>query len=66
MPQTNKKITALYCRLSKEDLRLGESESIQNQKMILERYAKENHLSNIRFFVDDGISGVEFKRREGL
>lgn len=66
MPQTNKKITALYCRLSKEDLRLGESESIQNQKQILERYAKENHFPNIRFFVDDGVSGVEFKRREGL
>lgn len=66
MPQTNKKITALYCRLSKEDLRLGESESIQNQKLILERYAKENHFPNIRFFVDDGITGVEFKKREGL
>lgn len=66
MPQTNKKITALYCRLSKEDLRLGESESIQNQRMILERYAKDNHFPNIRFFVDDGVSGVEFKRREGL
>ncbi|MCM1166916.1 MAG: recombinase family protein [Lachnospiraceae bacterium] len=66
MPQTNKKITALYCRLSKEDLRLGESESIQNQKLILERFAKENHLPNIRFFVDDGISGVKFKQRDGL
>ncbi len=66
MPQTNKKITALYCRLYKEDLRLGESESIQNQKLILEHYAKESHLPNIRFFIYDGISGVEFKRREGL
>lgn len=64
MPQTNK-ITALYCRLSQEDLRLGESESIQNQKMILERYAKEHHFANIRFFVDDGISGVSFER-DGL
>lgn len=64
MPQTNK-ITALYCRLSQEDMRLGESESIQNQKKILERYAKENLLPNIRFFIDDGISGVRFER-EGL
>lgn len=65
MPQTNKKITALYCRLSQEDARLGESESIQNQKIILERYAKEHHFPNIRFFVDDGFSGVSFER-EGL
>lgn len=66
MPQTNnKKITALYCRLSQEDARLGESESIQNQKIILERYAKEHHFPNIRFYVDDGISGVSFER-EGL
>lgn len=66
MPQTNRKITALYCRLSQEDMRLGESESIQNQKVILERYAKENHFPNIRFYVDDGVSGVEFDKREGL
>lgn len=65
MPQTNKKITALYCRLSQEDARLGESESIQNQKIILERYAKEHCFPNIRFFVDDGISGVSFER-DGL
>lgn len=65
MPQTNKKITALYCRLSQEDMRLGESESIQNQKKILEHYAKEHHFPNIRFFVDDGVSGVDFER-EGL
>lgn len=65
MPQTSNKITALYCRLSQEDMRLGESESIQNQKMILERYAKENQFANIRFFIDDGISGVSFER-EGL
>lgn len=65
MPQTNKKITALYCRLSQEDASLGESESIQNQKIILERYAKEHHFPNIRFYVDDGVSGVKFER-EGL
>lgn len=57
------KITALYCRLSQEDMRIGESESIQNQKIILERYAKEHMFPNIRFFVDDGITGVSFERK---
>ena len=37
------KITALYCRLSQEDLQAGESGSIQNQKVILQRYADEHH-----------------------
>jgi len=60
------KITALYCRLSQEDLQAGESMSIQNQKMILQRYADEHHFCNTRFFVDDGFSGVDFERREGL
>ena len=53
----------LYCRLSQEDMQIGESESIQNQKIILERYAKEHLFTNIRFFVDDGISGVSFERK---
>lgn len=64
MPQTNK-ITALYCRLSQEDARFGESESIQNQKMILEHYAREHLFTNIRFYIDDGVSGVKFER-DGL
>ena len=64
MIQTDK-ITALYCRLSQEDMQAGESESIQNQKIILQRYADEHHLFNTRFFVDDGFSGVSFER-EGL
>ena len=59
------KITALYCRLSQEDLQAGESGSIQNQKVILQRYADEHHFLNMRFFVDDGFSGVSFDR-EGL
>lgn len=37
------KITALYCRLSQEDLQAGESGSIQNQKVILQRYTDEHH-----------------------
>ena len=59
------KITALYCRLSQEDMQAGESESIQNQKLILQRYADEHSFLNTRFFVDDGFSGVSFER-EGL
>ena len=59
------KITALYCRLSQEDMQAGESESIQNQKIILQRYADDHHFFNTRFFVDDGFSGVSFER-EGL
>ena len=59
------KITALYCRLSQEDMQAGESESIQNQKLILQRYADKHHFFNTRFFVDDGFSGVSFER-EGL
>lgn len=59
------KITALYCRLSQEDLQVGESGSIQNQKMILQKYAEEHHFLNTQFFIDDGVSGVSFER-EGL
>jgi len=64
MIQTDK-ITALYCRLSQEDMQAGESESIQNQKIILQKYADEHHFFNTRFFVDDGFSGVSFER-DGL
>lgn len=55
-------ITALYCRLSQEDTREGESNSIANQKAILAKYAKENGFRNTEFFVDDGFSGVVFDR----
>ena len=56
------KITALYCRLSQDDERQGESNSITNQKDMLLDYAKKNGFRNIQFFVDDGISGTTFKR----
>jgi DNA invertase Pin-like site-specific DNA recombinase len=46
-------------------MQAGESESIQNQKIILQRYADDHHFFNTRFFVDDGFSGVSFER-EGL
>lgn len=54
------KITALYCRLSQEDLQAGESGSIQNQKKILQRYALDHGYKNYRFYIDDGISGTTF------
>lgn len=56
------KITALYCRLSKEDERLGESLSIEHQKEMLLQYAKEHRFPNPTFFVDDGYSGTDFDR----
>ena len=56
------KITALYCRLSKDDLNAGESDSIVHQRAILEKYAEDNCFPNIRVFVDDGYSGVSFDR----
>lgn len=56
------KITALYCRLSRDDELLGESNSIKNQKSILSKYAEDNNFQNIRFFVDDGYSGTTFTR----
>lgn len=46
------KITALYCRLSRDDELTGDSNSIVNQKAILSKYAKENHFSNPLFFVE--------------
>lgn len=62
MLRATEKITALYCRLSQEDERLGESLSIENQKRILEAYAKEHRFPNPVFFVDDGYSGTDFNR----
>ena len=56
------KITALYERLSRDDELQGESNSIINQKKILEEYAKKNHLENIIHFTDDGISETQFDR----
>ena len=59
-------LTALYCRLSvddiKEDAEENESNSIKNQKTILEDYCKKNGITNYQFFVDDGISGTTFNR----
>ena len=60
--QAENKITALYCRLSQDDGREGESNSISNQKEILSQYARANGFHNTMFFVDDGISGTTFDR----
>lgn len=62
MKNSQKKLTALYCRLSRDDELEGDSNSIVNQKAILEKYAKENRFSNPHFFVDDGYSGTTFDR----
>ena len=56
------KITALYCRLSRDDELQGDSNSIVNQKNILSKYAKENGFKNLQYFVDDGFSGTNFNR----
>ena len=56
------KITALYCRLSQDDGREGESNSISNQKDILLSYAKLHGFHRTVFFVDDGYSGTTFNR----
>lgn len=56
------KITALYCRLSQDDMVDGESNSITNQKLILKKYADDNGFRNTVFYVDDGISGTTFER----
>ena len=56
------KITALYCRLSQEDMLNGESNSITNQKAILSKFAADNGFRNTKFYVDDGISGTTLER----
>ncbi|MFI3325140.1 MAG: recombinase family protein [Clostridia bacterium] len=56
------KYTVLYLRLSQEDERQGESNSIQNQKQMLEKYAKDNGFTNIIIKSDDGFSGTSFIR----
>ena len=58
---TQNLITALYPRLSHEDELQGESNSISNQKRILETYAKQNGFTNLRWYTDDGFSARTFK-----
>ena len=62
MNRQSEKITALYCRLSRDDELQGDSNSIVNQKNILSKYAKDNGFENPKFFIDDGVSGTTFER----
>lgn len=60
--QSDNRITALYCRLSRDEEQEGMSGSIMNQRSILQKYAQDNRFPNPRVFVDDGWSGVTFAR----
>ena len=55
-------VTALYERISRDDELEGESNSIVNQKKLLEGYAEENGFTNIRHYTDDGFTGGDFER----
>ena len=56
------KITILYCRLSNEDSQDRESNSIQNQRELLTRYARDHGYTNLKVLVDDGYTGTNFQR----
>lgn len=58
----NAGITALYCRLSRDDGTDGDSNSIVNQKKLLKQFAKDNGLHNTKFYIDDGYTGTNFNR----
>ncbi len=60
--QNNVGITALYCRLSRDDGTDNDSNSITNQKKMLQKYAKEHGFGNTRFYVDDGYTGTNSNR----
>ena len=52
----------IYCRLSNDDEREGESVSIENQKLLLQRYVRERGWNEIDVYIDDGYSGTNFQR----
>ena len=54
--------TAIYCRLSLDDGSLGKSGSIQAQKMMLEKYCKDNWHEIYDYYIDDGYSGLNYNR----
>ena len=62
MKQATEKYTILYARLSQEDGSQGDSNSIQNQRLMLEKYAKDNGFENLKFLYDDGATGTNFNR----
>ena len=60
--EKDKKVTALYCRLSKDDGSNSESLSIRTQKSMLMEYATRNGFGNCQYYVDDGYSGTNSDR----
>ena len=62
MQSDNFGITAIYCRLSRDDSTDSESNSIGNQKKLLSQKAKELKLTNTKYYVDDGYTGTNFNR----
>ncbi|MFC3801069.1 recombinase family protein [Cohnella sp. GCM10012308] len=62
MKKTPARRTAIYRRLSRDDDQSGESMSIENQRILLERYAKENGFNVVEVYTDDGWSGTNFDR----
>ena len=62
MASHTEKYNILYGRLSQEDARLGDSNSIINQRLLLETFAKDNGFKNTIFLADDGYSGTNFDR----
>ena len=60
--QSQEKITAIYCRLSRDDDLAGDSNSIIHQKAMLTRYARERNFLNVSVYSDDGWSGTNFER----
>ena len=60
LQRQQEEITALYCRLSQDDGREGESNSIVNQKEYLFKYANEHGFPNPTYYVDDGYTGTNF------
>ena len=60
--QSQEKITAIYCRLSRDDDLAGDSNSIIHQKDMLTRYARERNFLNVSVYSDDGWRGTNFER----
>lgn len=60
--KNEKGFTALYCRLSRDDGTEGDSNSVVNQKKLLQKYAKDNGFQNPKVYVDDGYTGTNFNR----
>jgi hypothetical protein len=57
---TSQKYTILYGRLSQDDGKNAESNSITNQRLMLEKYARDNGFDNVLFLADDGYTGTNF------